>query len=87
MLMKPLAEGVASAKAVAASGVIMSPDQVADEVCTAIEDRRFLVLPHPEVGTFWARKAADPQRWLRSMRRLVARQIDVQSDNHTRTEA
>jgi NAD(P)-dependent dehydrogenase (short-subunit alcohol dehydrogenase family) len=72
MLMKPLADGVASAKAVAASGEILSPEQVADAVCTAIEGRRFLVLPHPEVGTFWAKKATDPQRWLRSMRRLVA---------------
>jgi hypothetical protein len=38
----------------------------------AIEEDRFLILPHPEVGTFWAKKAADPQRWLAGMRRLVA---------------
>jgi hypothetical protein len=30
----------------------------------------FLILPHPEVGTFWAKKAARPDRWLTAMRRL-----------------
>ena len=34
---------------------------------------RFLILPHPEVGTFWAQKAADPDRWLAGVRRLVDR--------------
>jgi NAD(P)-dependent dehydrogenase (short-subunit alcohol dehydrogenase family) len=71
MLLGPLADGVASAQAVAASGAILSPEQVAEVVDTAIEENRFLILPHPEVGTFWARKAADPQRWLAGMRRLV----------------
>jgi NAD(P)-dependent dehydrogenase (short-subunit alcohol dehydrogenase family) len=74
MLLKPLADGVASARAVAASGTIMSPEQVADAVCAAIEARRFLVLPHPEVGTFWAKKAADPDRWIGRMRRLATKE-------------
>ena len=34
---------------------------------------RFLVLPHAEVLTFWQRKTADVDRWLRGMRRLRAK--------------
>ena len=33
----------------------------------------FLILPHPQVGTFWAQKASDPDRWLAGMRRLLDR--------------
>ena len=32
----------------------------------------FLILPHPEVAEFVRRKAADPDRWLSGLRRLVA---------------
>jgi NAD(P)-dependent dehydrogenase (short-subunit alcohol dehydrogenase family) len=72
MLLKPLADGVASAKAVAASGAIMSPDEVAEIACAGVEEGRFLILPHPDVATYWARKAADPQRWIAGMQRLTA---------------
>lgn len=71
MLMGPLEAGVASAKAVAASGKILSPEAVAIAVATGIEDGDFLILPHPEVGTFWAKKAANPQRWIAGMHRLL----------------
>jgi NAD(P)-dependent dehydrogenase (short-subunit alcohol dehydrogenase family) len=71
LLMDPLAAGEPAAAAVAASGPILSPEQVADVVVAALAERRFLILPHPEVGTFWAQKASDPDRWLAGMRRLV----------------
>jgi NAD(P)-dependent dehydrogenase (short-subunit alcohol dehydrogenase family) len=48
----------------------ISPEQVADAVVEAMSDDRFLVLPHPEVATYYARRAADPDRWLRGMNRL-----------------
>ena len=73
MLMQPLAAGNAGAQAVAASGQILSPAQVADAVVAALAAETFLILPHPEVGTFWAQKAADPDRWLAGVRRLVSR--------------
>lgn len=73
LLMDPLAAGNPGAQAVAASGEIISPDQVADTVVAGLRDERFLILPHPEVGTFWAQKAADPDRWLAGVRRLVDR--------------
>ncbi|GAA4562682.1 SDR family oxidoreductase [Planotetraspora kaengkrachanensis] len=70
MLMRPLEAGAASAKAVAASGEILSPESVADAVIEGLAAEEFLILPHPEVGTFWAKKAARPDRWLTAMRRL-----------------
>jgi hypothetical protein len=39
-------------------------------VIEAMTDDRFLVLPHPEVATYYARRAADPDRWLHGMNRL-----------------
>jgi NAD(P)-dependent dehydrogenase (short-subunit alcohol dehydrogenase family) len=50
----------------------LDPEQVAGAVVEAIRDERFLILPHPEVGEFFRRKAADYDRWLRGMRRLRA---------------
>jgi NAD(P)-dependent dehydrogenase (short-subunit alcohol dehydrogenase family) len=73
MLMGPLEAGVASARAVAASGEILSPETVADTVVRGLAAGEFLILPHPEVGTFWAKKAARPDRWLAAMRRLAGR--------------
>ena len=54
----------------------LDPDQVAEVVVEAIRDERFLILPHPEVGEFFQRKATDYDRWLRGMRRLRARILE-----------
>ncbi len=54
---------------------IKEPEEVADVVLDAIRNERFFVLPHPEVGDYVKRKAEDPDRWLRGMRRLRARSI------------
>jgi NAD(P)-dependent dehydrogenase (short-subunit alcohol dehydrogenase family) len=48
----------------------LTPEEVAGAVVEALRDERFLILPHPEVGEFFARKASDYDRWLRGMRRL-----------------
>ncbi|MFM8483367.1 MAG: SDR family oxidoreductase [Actinomycetota bacterium] len=58
---------------VRASGEVLEPDQVAEVVARAIEDERFLILPHPQVADFEQRKAADRDRWLAGMRKLQAR--------------
>lgn len=73
MLLEALRDGAPAAKAVADSGGIITPERVADAVLAGIADERFLILPHPEVATYWARKAADPERWLAGMRKLAAR--------------
>jgi NAD(P)-dependent dehydrogenase (short-subunit alcohol dehydrogenase family) len=48
----------------------LEPEQVAQAVVEGIRDERFLILPHPEVGEYFQRKASDYDRWLRGMRRL-----------------
>ena len=73
LLMDPLAAGDPGAQAVAASGDIVSTEHVADVVVAGLREETFLLLPHPQVGTFWAQKASDPDRWLAGMRRLVNR--------------
>ncbi len=73
LLMGPLDEGNAAARAVAASGDIVTAEHVADVVVAGLAAQTFLILPHPEVGTFWAQKASDPNRWLAGVRRLVSR--------------
>lgn len=73
LLLDPLAAGDRGAQAVAASGAIISPEQVADTVVAALAAEQFLILPHPEVGTFWAQKASDVDRWLAGVRRLADR--------------
>jgi NAD(P)-dependent dehydrogenase (short-subunit alcohol dehydrogenase family) len=49
----------------------LEPERVADEVVRGLEDERFLILPHAEVAEYVRRKAADRDRWLRGMRRLL----------------
>jgi hypothetical protein len=49
---------------------VLEPDDVAQCVLDAVEQERFLVLPHPEVLGYFRRKASDYDRWLRGMRRL-----------------
>jgi NAD(P)-dependent dehydrogenase (short-subunit alcohol dehydrogenase family) len=58
------------ARVVRAAGDVLQPDQVAATVLAAMADERFLILPHPQVGTFFERKGADYERWLAGMRRL-----------------
>lgn len=48
----------------------LSPEQLADSVVEGLTDERFLILPHPEVATYFQNKANDNERWLRGMRRL-----------------
>ena len=58
------------ATVVAHAGAVLEPDDVAQCVLDAVEQERFLVLPHPEVLGYFRRKASDYDRWLRGMRRL-----------------
>jgi NAD(P)-dependent dehydrogenase (short-subunit alcohol dehydrogenase family) len=49
---------------------VLEPETVADACIEAIREERFLVLPHPEVATYFQRKASDYDRWLGGMRRF-----------------
>jgi NAD(P)-dependent dehydrogenase (short-subunit alcohol dehydrogenase family) len=58
---------------VLASGTVIEPEQVADAVVAGIDAERFLILPHPEVLTYFQRKAGDYDRWISGMRKLNAK--------------
>ena len=60
-------------RVVRGAGALLEPEEVADCVVAAIDREQFLILPHPEVLTFFQRKAVDYERWLAGMRRLQAR--------------
>lgn len=49
---------------------VLEPEMVADACLAAVREGRFLVLPHPEVETYFQRKANDYDRWLLGMRRF-----------------
>lgn len=49
---------------------ILSSEYVADCILGGIQDNRFLVLPHPQVTTYFQRKADDHGRWVSGMRRF-----------------
>ncbi|GFM96215.1 hypothetical protein Sfulv_10260 [Streptomyces fulvorobeus] len=48
----------------------IEPEAVADALFDAIEEDRFLVLPHPEVAGYYRARAKDPDHWLGSMNHL-----------------
>jgi len=60
-------------RVVRGAGAVLEPEEVADAVIAAVDREQFLILPHPEVLTFFQRKALDYERWLAGMRRLQAR--------------
>jgi NAD(P)-dependent dehydrogenase (short-subunit alcohol dehydrogenase family) len=53
------------------AGGLMEPDDVAAVVVEGLRDERFLILPHAEVASHMALKGAQPERWLKGMRKLV----------------
>lgn len=61
-----------AAAMVLASGGVIEPEDVAAAVVDGLREERFLILPHPEVAEYYRRKADDPDRWIRGMRRIQA---------------
>ena len=49
---------------------VLTPEQVADAAVAGLEAENFLILPHPQVRTYMAQKAADYDRWLGGMSKL-----------------
>jgi NAD(P)-dependent dehydrogenase (short-subunit alcohol dehydrogenase family) len=52
---------------------MLEPEEVAECVIQALDEERFLILPHAEVEEYMRRKAGDYDRWLRGMRKLQKR--------------
>merc|ERR1711969_3839 len=63
-------------RAVETAGRVLTTTEVADVVVEALDDERFLILPHPEVLEMYRHKGADYDRWLRGMRRYQQGLVD-----------
>jgi NAD(P)-dependent dehydrogenase (short-subunit alcohol dehydrogenase family) len=48
----------------------LEPEQVAGDVVKAVQEEKFLILPHPEAARYFQNKANDYERWIRGMRKL-----------------
>lgn len=66
MLLRP--EGGAATEFLKAEAI--TAEQVAEAVVAGLAEEKFLILPHPIVADYMQRKATDPDRWIRGMRRL-----------------
>lgn len=51
-------------------GGTLAPEKVAQDVVDALGERRFLVLPHPEVLKYIRRKTEDYDKWISGMGKL-----------------
>lgn len=54
---------------VATAGDVITAAEAADALLTAVDEGRLYALPHPQVATMYAQKAADPDRWIAGMQR------------------
>ena len=49
---------------------VISADEAAARIMEGIADDRFLIYTHEPAGAYWAKKAADPERWIAGMTKL-----------------
>jgi NAD(P)-dependent dehydrogenase (short-subunit alcohol dehydrogenase family) len=70
--------GDAGTRAVTSAGDVLEPAEVADIVLAAIDEERFLILPHPSVLDMFQQKGSDYDRWLRGMRRYQRSLLPVE---------
>jgi hypothetical protein len=54
-------------------GDVLMPEDVAALVVEAMDEERFLILPHPRVGESFVRKATDYDGWLDGTRSRLLR--------------
>jgi NAD(P)-dependent dehydrogenase (short-subunit alcohol dehydrogenase family) len=77
MVFGPGTDGALGSEQVRRLGVI-EPEEVAEAVVQGLREERFLILPHPEVATYFRNKAENHDRWLGGMRKLQ-RQLESKS--------
>ena len=53
---------------------VLSPEEVAEAAVQGLEAEQFLILPHPQVAAYMANKAADYERWIGGMAKLLRAQ-------------
>jgi len=56
-----------------ASGPVIEADDVAAAVLKGMDEERFLITPHPEATTMFAKKASDMDRYVAGMRKQVGK--------------
>jgi NAD(P)-dependent dehydrogenase (short-subunit alcohol dehydrogenase family) len=61
------------------AGAAIEPEQVGEALWQGLADGRFLVLPHPEVRSYYELRASDTDKWLRGMNRLQQRIEDQEA--------
>lgn len=66
-----------SGNVVRSAGAVLEPEEVAEIVVQVIGAETFLILPHPEVAGYVAKKATEHERWLAGMRKLQLRVLGV----------
>ncbi|WP_308282740.1 SDR family oxidoreductase [Pseudonocardia nigra] len=66
-------ENAGSRRGILTHDSALEPEQVAEALWQAMCTGEFLVLPHPEVRGYMARRATDHERWLAGMRKLQRR--------------
>ena len=71
-MVQQASDGGTAGDVVVAQG-LLEPEDVAEAVVQGLRAETFLILPHPEVLTYFQRKAGDYDRWLAGMRKLQAR--------------
>ncbi|WP_277932496.1 SDR family oxidoreductase [Rhodococcus opacus] len=68
-------------RTLAVAGALLEPAAVADCLLDAIDEGRFLVLPHPEVAEYEQRRTRDRDRWLSGMAHL-RRKLNAGGHSH-----
>jgi len=64
----PMTEGMADSGTVRDG--VMTADEAAAAILAGVADDRFMIYTHPPAGEYWAKKAADPERWIGGMANL-----------------
>ena len=81
LLMPAIEAGHIAGDSISQAGPILEPAEVAESVVTGLADERFLILPHPEVGRMYSRKAADPDAWIAEQAEAVSRRRENRRQN------
>ena len=56
---------------------ILDVEDIAEAVIAGLRDERFLIFPQAMVADYYAKKAAQPEKWLRRMAALQAQFTDA----------
>jgi NAD(P)-dependent dehydrogenase (short-subunit alcohol dehydrogenase family) len=69
----PMVDAFDASGASAGLDGLLEPDAVAAAAIEGLREERFLILPHPRVAEYYAKKALHPDKWLQRMAALQQR--------------